>query len=273
VFSPYYAWRRRSGPTEPIGHCAMNVALYDRRHGRWAMTERGAAQVHREPQALCIGASSMRWSGDALQISVDEICAPLPRRIRGSIRLVPHVVCGEHFALDLHGLHHWTPYAPLARVEVDLQAPDMKWSGSGYFDSNCGDVPLETTFKDWTWSRTSMPDKSIVLYDVNPRDAHARGLALSFSSDGASRPIDAPAEFELPGTRWQLGRTTRVDRGQRARVVETLEDAPFYSRSLLDTHLLGSHTPAIHESLSLDRFRSPWVQCMLPFRMPRVPFR
>jgi len=26
----------------------------------------------------------------------------------------------------------------------------------------------------------------------------------------------------------------------------------------------------VHESLSLDRFRAPWVQAMLPFRMPRV---
>jgi carotenoid 1,2-hydratase len=48
-----------------------------------------------------------------------------------------------------------------------------------------------------------------------------------------------------------------------------LEDAPFYSRSLLATHLAGSPGPAIHESLDLDRFRSRWVQCLLPFRMPR----
>jgi carotenoid 1,2-hydratase len=26
---------------------------------------------------------------------------------------------------------------------------------------------------------------------------------------------------------------------------------------------------AMHESLSLDRFMRPWVQAMLPFRMPR----
>jgi carotenoid 1,2-hydratase len=27
---------------------------------------------------------------------------------------------------------------------------------------------------------------------------------------------------------------------------------------------------AMHESLSLDRFRSAWVQLLLPFRMPRI---
>jgi carotenoid 1,2-hydratase len=26
---------------------------------------------------------------------------------------------------------------------------------------------------------------------------------------------------------------------------------------------------AVHESLSLDRFRSRWVQYLLPYRMPR----
>ena len=26
---------------------------------------------------------------------------------------------------------------------------------------------------------------------------------------------------------------------------------------------------AVHESLSLDRFRAPWVQAMLPFKVPR----
>jgi carotenoid 1,2-hydratase len=57
--------------------------------------------------------------------------------------------------------------------------------------------------------------------------------------------------------------------GYGARIVRTLEDAPFYSRSLLDTRLLGSSAPAIHESLDLDRFRARWVQCLLPFRMPR----
>jgi carotenoid 1,2-hydratase len=52
-------------------------------------------------------------------------------------------------------------------------------------------------------------------------------------------------------------------------VRQTLEDAPFYSRSLLQTQLLGSPATAIHESLDLDRFASRWVQCLLPFRMPR----
>ena len=49
----------------------------------------------------------------------------------------------------------------------------------------------------------------------------------------------------------------------------TLEDAPFYARSQLSARLFGETVDVMHESLSLDRFRRPIVQAMLPFRMPR----
>jgi carotenoid 1,2-hydratase len=35
------------------------------------------------------------------------------------------------------------------------------------------------------------------------------------------------------------------------------------------SQLFGEAATAVHESLDLDRFASPWVQAMLPFRMPR----
>jgi carotenoid 1,2-hydratase len=38
---------------------------------------------------------------------------------------------------------------------------------------------------------------------------------------------------------------------------------------VLDTKIEGERMKAIHESLSLDRFRSPWVRALLPFRMRR----
>ena len=52
------------------------------------------------------------------------------------------------------------------------------------------------------------------------------------------------------------------------RNLRTLEDTPFYARSLLTD---GTQAPGlvIHETLSLDRFGSNWVQSLLPFRMPR----
>jgi len=272
VFSPYYAWARRRGRRDPLNHSAFNVALYAARGGRWAMTERGAAQVHRQPSELSIGPSAMRLTGNALEIAVDEICAPLPRRLRGSIRVLPSALGAQSFMLDDAGLHRWTPYAPCARVEVKFTEPAVEWSGVGYFDSNTGDEPLEDAFESWTWSRASLPDRTVVLYDVKSRRTAEHTLALEFAPDGTARPIEVPPAFTLPPTGWRLKRETRADSGQIAHVVQTLEDAPFYSRSLLDTSLLGVRAPAIHESLSLTRFSSPWVQWMLPFRMPRITF-
>jgi carotenoid 1,2-hydratase len=65
-------------------------------------------------------------------------------------------------------------------------------------------------------------------------------------------------------------RGTQCEAGHQARVVETLEDTPFYARSLVETRLAGETATCVHESLSLDRFDSRIVQLMLPFRMPRV---
>ena len=245
------------------------MAVYGPRAGRWTMTERGAAQVRRERHALALGRSTLCWTGAALDIAVDEICAPLPRRLRGSVRLTPTAL-GEHsYVLDAAGRHRWTPFAPCAHVEVSLVEPDLRWSGVAYMDSNAGDEPLEDGFREWTWSRASVHGGAVVLYDLAPRVGAAHSLALRFAPTGGADAIEPPPVVALPRTGWRVARHTRADPGHRARVVKTLEDAPFYSRSQLDTHLLGAAAPAVHESLDLNRFRSTWVQCLLPFRMPR----
>jgi carotenoid 1,2-hydratase len=56
-------------------------------------------------------------------------------------------------------------------------------------------------------------------------------------------------------------------------VIQTLEDTPFYARSMLSTRLFGEAVTAVHESLDLDRFRTAWVRALLPFRMPRMARR
>jgi carotenoid 1,2-hydratase len=269
VFSPYYAWARRSRTPQAEDHCAFNIALYGGAN-RWSMTERGHSQVTRDASSLRIGPSSMRWTGQVLEMCVDEIGAPIPQRIRGSIRLRPSILQQRSFALDERGMHQWTPYAPCARIEVDLTHPRLRWQGVGYWDSNSGAEPLENAFQSWTWSRASWHDKTVVLYDLQARSAPARSMALHFSADGSARDIELPPAAALRTSGWRVPRSTRADAGFAPSVQKTFEDAPFYSRSLLDTHLLGEPVSAIHESLSLDRFASRWVQCLLPFRMPRV---
>ncbi len=266
MFSPYYAWR---GRRDPLNHCAVNVALYGGAEARWAMTERGRACVQRDPRNLHIGPSALHWQGGTLKIDVDEIGAPLPKPIRGTIRVTPSGLTGRSFALDRAGNHVWQPIAPRAHIDVKLERPDLRWSGTGYLDSNYGSEPLQDGFSHWSWSRAHLSEDSVVLYDAARRDGSETAMALRFAPDGAVQALAPPPPAHLPFTAWRIARPTRADRGHAVQLVQTLEDTPFYARSRIQTQLYGEQSEIFHESLMLDRFASPVVRAMLPFRMPR----
>lgn len=248
----------------------MNVALYGRSYRRWAMTERGATRLFRDANALVIGSSALTWRADHLTILINETANPVPRRIRGRIRVYPTVLNDEAINLDCDGIHRWRAVAPVARVEVTLERPALDWRGHAYFDSNHGAAPLEQAFTRWDWSRATQRDGTAVLYDVVPRHGEPRTLALKFRNDGGLYHFDAPPLSPLPRSAWRVARATRSDAGHASRVIETLEDTPFYARSLIAAQLLGEPVHALHESLSLERFSARWVQTLLPFRMPRA---
>lgn len=278
VFSPYYAWahrraQQRGGGAPALDHCAINVALYGPGRSAWAMTERGARQVQREAHHLQIGPSGLHWSGDALELRLDETTVPWLRPLRGTVRLHPAGPPGAAWPLSACGQHRWQPLAPGARVEVALEEPGLRWGGSGYFDTNHGPEPLARAFTEWHWSRAALPGgRSVVLYDTvhaaprgHPRDGQS--LALHFDARGQAQAFEPPPPARLSFSRWGVGRATRSE-GDAA-LEKTLEDTPFYARSLVRTRLFGQPAMAVHESLDLRRFSSPVVQAMLPFRMPR----
>jgi len=267
VFSPYYALARRKGATDPMNHCALNVALYRQNGSRWSMTERARGRVARTVNALLIGPSDLSWDGTALTININEVSAPIPGRIKGRVRVFPAAINRQAFTLNADGNHRWWPIAPCARVEVEMQQPSLRWQGEGYLDCNAGDVPIETGFRDWEWSRGALRDGAAILYEAERRDGTRFDLAVTFDAQGNMQPFEPPALAPLARSAWRVNRNARSDNG--ARVVKTLEDAPFYARSVVSTTLLGEKVTLMHESLSLDRFKMPVVQAMLPFRMPR----
>jgi len=269
VFSPYYALARRRGRCDPLDHCAINVALYNDGRKLWAMTERGRGRLHRTASALCIGPSTMTWDDGVLTIRIEETTAPIPSSLRGVVRVYPKALTGRSFALDEAGNHRWEAIAPCAHVEVRMSHPTVRWHGSGYVDSNSGNAPLEEAFHAWTWSRANLRRGTVVLYDVIRRGGGDGSSAMLFNTTGGIEEFDLPSRVNLPATGWRIARQTRTDHAEPARLVKTLESAPFYARSLITTSVLAESGPAIHESLSLDRFRSGLVQAMLPFRMPR----
>jgi carotenoid 1,2-hydratase len=272
VFSPYYRRRVLQGRAEATEHCALNVALYTPGAARWTMTERGARQVRRTAGEFVLGPSRVSWQGDALLIEVDEVAVPLPRRVRGRIRVLPHGLCRFAAALDAVGHHRWGPIAPSARIEVEFDSPRLAWQGHAYLDSNEGDEPVTAGFRHWDWLRAELPgQRTAVVYDVQPpgstHAADARVIAACFHADGSVQPMPAPPRQTLPRTLWGIPRRLRSERA--ASTVRRLEDTPFYARAAVHGRWLGHDSTAMHETLDLGRFAAPWVQALLPFRMPR----
>jgi carotenoid 1,2-hydratase len=261
----------RRGRADPENHCAVNVALYGRAGKRWTMTERSRASVARDVRHFRVGPSGLRWDGAALRIDFDERGMPLPHRVRGSVIVHPAGLARFTAALDDRGRHRWAPIAPCARVEVALETPRVRWSGHAYLDSNEGDEPIDRAFTEWDWSRGGLSDGTTgVIYDVRQREAEDRVLALRFRGCGEAEPFAPPPRHSLPRTRWRIRRTMRSDEAVAPRVAKTLEDTPFYTRSVLASGLLGEHVVSMHETLDLRRLVSTAVQLMLPWRMPRV---
>lgn len=278
VFSPYYAHAthrlRRRGDrcgADPLQHCALNVALYGRPGARWSMTERPAGAVRRTADRLAIGPSAIEATADGWRLSLDEVAVPIVRRIRGTIDVRFGARPAHRDVLDAAGRHAWTVIAPRARIDVRCSVPDLAWSGTAYVDANRGAAPLEDDFVAWNWSRLHRADGGTsIAYDVRRTDGSAYSAARSFDAAGATMPFEPPPHAPLPPTRWRLAPSTRCDPGATPGVVRTLEDGPFYARSVIETTWHGTSATGVHEHLSLDRFRRRAVRLLLPFRMPRT---
>lgn len=271
VFSPYYKWARRGNPADPRNYSCMHVVLYGKSDRRWAMTERKADALSQSEDTLVIGPSSMHWDGNKLTIDLDEVSVPLPQGVRGQITVHTDAVYDRASYLDNEKAQRWWPINPRARAEVRLNKPELNWSGNAYFDSNDGDKPLEESFIYWNWSRGTLNDGgAAILYDLELKDGGFRSLSLRYRTDGTVEDFTSPDPMvTLPKTLWRVARHTRCDAGDKASIEERLVDTPFYSRSVLNTHLLGQPVRAMHESLDMRRFVSPAVQFLLPFKVPR----
>lgn len=236
------------------------------------MTERPRSDVSRDDHNLTIGTSSVRWDGNVLEIDIEErdtrLFNPIHRRVCGKVRVIPEALNPTSFALDPNEDHIWHCMAPFARVEVEMDKPDISWSGTGYFDHNRGREPLEKGFKVWHWSRAHLKSGTVVCYEGERGDGSLFASAIKFDRDGIPSEVELPAYAPLPRSAWRIERSTRSQIGV-AQVRRTWEDTPFYARSELSSNLFGEEVIAVQESLDMRRFASPIVQFMLPFRMPR----
>ncbi|MEY4696702.1 MAG: hypothetical protein RIT14_1130 [Pseudomonadota bacterium] len=263
VFSPWYAW---TGRRDPQNHVCMNVATYGP-GGRFAMTDRGRGALRQARDTLTIGPSQMHWTGRELVIAIDEV-ASLPHLspLCGQIVLTPRAVTEVEVAL--HPRHVWRPFAPMAHIDVSL-TQGHRWQGHGYFDANFGTTALERDFRFWTWGRFPMRDRALMIYDATRADGSTLDFSLEVDARGAAREVAAPPRQAFRRSLWQVRRETRADAGVMPRQVLNMLDAPFYSRSLVETQIGGEVTRGVHEALDLTRFANPLIKPMLAMRVPR----
>jgi carotenoid 1,2-hydratase len=214
------------------------------------------------------GRSSVSVKGNELRVIVDERTAPLGRRLCGEVKVYAAASNDEAFFLDQGHQHQWQPIVPGGQVVVEFEKPQIQWQGHAYVDTNNGRRPLESDFRRWDWSRYLAGDQTRILYKTEDLAGESRCLSLSFDQDARVSNIDAPREVELPRTGWGVER--RMQHDADVRVIKTLEDTPFYARSMLGLSAGDNELTAMHESLTLERFRKTWVRTLLPFRMPRI---
>jgi carotenoid 1,2-hydratase len=181
--------------------------------------------------------------------------------------LRPEVGCDAELTLDRAGAHRWWPAVPVGRIEVALEEPSLRFHGHGYHDANAGDVPLESTFDTWCWSRAQSGGDALLSYDVREADGAERAVAFRVGASGEMRALEQTWPAPLPRTRWGLERSACADRDHAARVVRSLEDGPFYARALVETRLEGREVTAMHEVLAAERLRRRWVRFLTGFRM------
>lgn len=265
VFSPWYKW---SGRQEPQNHCCLNVVTSGL-NGRFTMTDRGRQALQQSPDRLTIGPSTVHWTGNELVIEVNEWGAPpMVTPVRGRITLTPRAVTETEVLLTPDAAHLWRPFAPIADIEVNL-TQGHAWRGHGYFDANFGTRALETDFSFWTWGRYPLKDRTMCFYDAELRDGRHFDLAVEITPDGRVVETTAPPRTRFQRNSWAVRRETRADPGTKPRPHLSLLEAPFYSRSLVETQIDGETTIGMHEALDLARFRQPLLKPMLAVRVPR----
>ncbi len=212
----------------------------------------------------------MRWNGDHLVIDINEVSSlPLISRMRGQIKLTASAITSVELPLTSDGAHVWRPFAPTARISVNLDAKGWQFDGHGYFDANFGTRPLETDFKTWTWARYPTQAGATCFYDAERRDGSTLEAAIAFAPDGTAQIVSAPPITPFKRTLWALRRDTRADAGTTPKQIKPMLDAPFYSRSVVETQINGEVVQGVHEALDLDRYASPLLKPMLAVRVPR----
>ena len=266
VFSPHYFRALRGTDAQAERFCAFNLGIYSKGQKRWVLTEYNQSRIQRDATTFELGANRLSFDGTSLHIEVCDRAVPIPRSVTGRITVTPLCRTEQPMTLEDRGGQTWWPFAPSARIDVALTSPSLRWQGKGYFDTNFGQVPLQNSFSEWHWSRQHIGKSTRIAYHTTHKQTAGPSLSLIIHKDGRIEHAEPLEHHELPRGLWQMRRP--IASAEPPTLVETLEDTPFYTRSIVAVPECAK-VLTMHESLSLDRFVQPWVQTLLPFRTRR----
>ena len=273
VFSPYYKFARRKAGADPENHVAINVALYGAGGHRWTMTERGRRGVVANGECVRRGAEfADAGMATGLTFDIDEMTVPIPSRLKGRVRVIPSALNrADRLLLDAKGEHTWRPIAPVSRVEVAFENGSEVDAGMATSIGTAAWCRWRTVSGAGTGRGPATAHGATIFYDVTLKDGSDEGLSLFIRPDGSIEQLEPPALCRLPRAPiWRVERGTRSDGGTGGAVIRRRSRTRRSTRARSCRHgVAGRPVTAMHESLSLDRFVSPVVQLMLPFRMPR----
>ena len=101
-------------------------------------------------------------------IDIAERATPFGQRVAGQVKLAFDRPTESCFELDAAGEHWWWPIAPIARIDVAMDRPDLQWSGPAYLDSNFGARPVETGFRLLELVSWARPGRVTVRFITTP---------------------------------------------------------------------------------------------------------
>lgn len=131
--------------------------------------------------------------------------------------------------------------------------------------------PLRKIFNFGHGGRFPSQHGSYCFYDAERTDGSKLEAAFLCDEDGNFQTISAPASKEFKPSLWRVKRNTRTDAGENARQVMNMLDAPFYSRSMVETYIHKERVTGIHEALDMRRFNQHLIKAMIAMRTPRIP--
>ena len=196
------------------------------------MTERGRGALPRGRRHSWRSARA-RWpgTGDALTMRIDEVTVPIPSRLRGTVRLHPQRGPTMPSSLDGGPAPLVADGAAARGSRSTCSGPALRWSGTGYLDTNAGDEPLEAGVRRLGLVRVAgCSDEAAVLYEVRRRDGSEQALALRFRPDGSVERLEPPpqrgAAAERSGACARRTRSEAVEAGGFAARSRTRRSTP-----------------------------------------------